>query len=221
MQISDNTNAGSEWASTDSTGRLRLLVMIWAIAAWRRKQNSRDWLPGRKANITCKTRNKANFSYQRYAPLTCETTFTWVNSNSFDGFCFPEGSQSAAYEKICQESVKGKDSFHVYRLVFFKLISFRGIPNNRNPSFFRVKPWTTSIIKATYLYWESSTKNSRHLFHKQFPALSETTSTCAWEKEVIVNYELFTLGKKNWRYLFLEHNNQKCYFSDRISSTSN
>ena len=116
--------------------------------------------------------------------------------NSFDGFCSPEDSQSVAYEEIRQESVKGTYAFHLHR-VFLKWIAFRGIPNNRNPSFFWVKPWTPSIIKTTYLYWESSTKNSRHLFHKQFLILSETTSTCAWEKRGTDELWVMYSGKEN------------------------
>jgi len=58
MQVSDDTNTGSERASTDSTVRSRLLVFVPVIDALRKKQNkpkhtSRHWLPGRKANITC------------------------------------------------------------------------------------------------------------------------------------------------------------------------
>lgn len=42
MQVSDNTNTGPEWASTDSTVRLRLLVLILVIAALRKKKRTAE-----------------------------------------------------------------------------------------------------------------------------------------------------------------------------------
>lgn len=43
MQVSDNTNNGSEWGSTDSTVKLTSLVLILVIAAVRKRTAEADF----------------------------------------------------------------------------------------------------------------------------------------------------------------------------------
>lgn len=58
MQVSDNTNTGPEWASTDSTVRLRLLVLMLVIAALRKKKKEQQKLTSRKKSKYNMHKNK-------------------------------------------------------------------------------------------------------------------------------------------------------------------
>lgn len=81
--ISDHPNTGSEWASSTQ-------------------------ITGFYTGTCCLKKTKQNKTNPQTFPtkakqLECERQ---LDKLSFDGFYFPEGSKTAAYEEICQESVK-------------------------------------------------------------------------------------------------------------------